>query len=71
MSGGILYLRDDSSLPIYFSCRYEYTSSYCLPTVCDSATVDCAVGWAALVVHFIKCQRLRVRCKKETKLVDS
>ena len=24
-------------------------------TICDSSTVDCAVGWATLVVHFVKC----------------
>ena len=36
-------------------------------TICYSSTVNSAVGWAALVVHFVKCQRLRV-CWKRGKI---
>ena len=33
-------------------------------TVCDSATVDGAIGGAALVVDLVERQRLRVRCNR-------
>ena len=33
-------------------------------TICDPATVDGAIGGAALVVHLVERQRLRVRCNR-------